>query len=110
MVKLINIKESESLFGPSFGGKKGPSIFYRIYFSDKIVGEIEFSKKLNEILSLYIDSDYRNNGVGKLAVMQLFDYHDSKEIIAWASKSSLNFWKKIASKQENEYFFIQKLN
>jgi predicted acetyltransferase len=111
MVNLIEIHPSESLFGPSFGGKKGVTAFYKILYLGQSVGEIEFSLQLNEILSIYIDNSFRGKGIGKNVVMQLFDYHNAKQILAWASKSSISFWKQIASIElENDYFIIEKLN
>lgn len=108
MIQLIKIKSSDSQFGPSFDGKKGPTVFYNILSNEKYVGEIEFEPKQSEILSIYIDTSFRGKGIGREVINQLFKLHKIDRIIAWAAKSSIPFWKKVATKRlKNNYFVIE---
>jgi len=110
MIKVKKIKSKKSKFGPSFGGNMGKTKFYRITLNKEYVGEVEFLPKQSEILSLYIDKCFRGKGIGKEVINQLFDVCDVKTINVLSAKSSLPFWKKVATqKLKNNYFIIEKI-
>jgi GNAT superfamily N-acetyltransferase len=105
-MKLIQIKETESKFG-SFGNQ-GQSDFYNI-LDGEYAGEVEYSPKQNEVLSIYIDKAFRGKGIGRKVINQLFDLYDTNEIFALSAKISLPFWKKVSTKKlKNNYFIIEK--
>lgn len=108
MVKIKKIKPSESKFGASFDGK-APTDFYDIFFNSEYAGELEFDTDKNEILSIYVNGDLRGNGIAQSVINQLFDVYEIDKIYAWSAKSSLRFWKKVATKRlDNDYFLMEK--
>jgi GNAT superfamily N-acetyltransferase len=109
MVELKNIERSKSKFGASFGGKLGKTDFYTILYNDEPVGEVEFHPKKSEILSIYVNYTFRGKGIAKAVVDQLFDIYQTDRILAWADKTSFPFWRKIATQElPNDYFVIEK--
>jgi len=109
MVKLKKIDASKSNFGPAFGGKKGKTDFYTIFYDGKEVGEVEFDPKQSEIMSIYVDNTFRGKGIAQTVIDHLFDIYQTDKIIAWAAKTSIPFWRKVATKElPNDYFVIEK--
>jgi len=108
MTTLRKIKSDKSMFGPSFGGK-AKTQFFHIINAKKVAGEVEYDVDNNEILSIYVDNDFRGLGLGKIAVNLLFEQFDTDKIYAWSAKSSLPFWKKVATKEvSKDHFIIEK--
>jgi|GEM_PF-4966748 len=108
MIKINKISKFDSKFGPSFNNM-GNTEFYHIYNDKNYAGEIEFLPEKNEILSLYIDKDFRGMGIGREVINQLFEIYNINFINVLSAKSSLPFWKKISTKKlKNNYFIIKK--
>jgi hypothetical protein len=109
MVKLKKIDASKSNFGPAFGGKSGKTDFYTIFYNNKEGGEVEFNPKQSEIMSIYIDNTFRGKGIAQTTIEYLFDIYQIDKIVAWAAKTSIPFWRKVATKElPNDYFVIEK--
>jgi hypothetical protein len=108
MVKLKKLKPSESKFGASFDGKS-PTDFYDISYNNEYAGELEFDPEKSEILSIYVNGDLRGLGIAPQVINQLYDIYKIDKIYAWSAKSSLRFWKKVATKRlDNDYFVMEK--
>lgn len=108
-IYVSEISKDDSKFGPAFGGKNLTQ-FYSISTDERTnIGEIEFDPKQSEILSIYIDTSFRGKGIGSEVINQLFQLQKTEKIVVWAAKSSIPFWKKLATKRlKNNYFIIEK--
>ena len=109
MIYVLEINKKDSKFGTAFGGKNFTQ-FYSINIDEYTnIGEVEFDPKQSEILSIYIDTSFRGKGIGKEVINHLFKLQKTDKIVAWAAKSSIPFWKKIATERlKNDYFIIEK--
>lgn len=109
MIKLKKINPNKSKFGPSFGGKLGVTKFYHIFKNKKYCGEIEYHPIKKEILSIYINGDFRGKGIGTKAIKKLFKKADTDKLYVWSADTSMGFWKKISTtKIKDDYFLIEK--
>ena len=86
----------KTLFGPSFGAKKGQTDFYQLRIGGKPVTEIEVNPKSKrgkpEIMSLF--SDIKGQGLGQLLANKILDIYLEDEVFVLSTKTSRKFWLK----------------
>ena len=96
------IKASKTIFKPSFGYKKGETDFYQITINDKPQAEIEVLPKNKfgkpEILSLFVEPKFRQEGLGKILVNKILDIYLTDRLYVRTTKESKPFWLKVGAK------------
>ena len=90
--------------------------FLDIIYDDVKVGEIEYDEKskisggeLFEIVSIYIENDYRKLKLGKKSVYAVFELFNIDKLSITAANTALKFWKSFNhTKVKKDVFIIKK--
>lgn len=97
-------KGEKTVFGPSFGAKKGETNFYQLRIDDKPVVEIEVNPKSKlgkpEIMSAY--SDIKGRGLGEYLARKVLDIYLKDEVFVRVTRESKKFWKRLGATVVNE--------
>jgi len=104
---IIFHKPTKTIFKPSFGGKYGKTDFYQILKDSRPVAEIEVLpvNKIGkpEILSLYVDPNYRGENFGKLLVDKIKEIYLKDEMYVLSTSDSKSFWLKMGAVESDDY-------
>ena len=108
------IKASKTIFKPSFGYKKGETDFYQITINDKPQAEIEVLPKNKfgkpEILSLFVEPKFRQEGLGKILAQKILDIYLMDELYVMTTKESKPFWIKIGAEEYDKFLCVFRKN
>ena len=89
----------KTVFGPSFGAKKGETNFYQLIIDDRPVVEIEINPKSKyggpEIMSAF--SSIKGRGLGEYLVRKVLDIYLKDEVFVRVTKDSKKFWKRVGA-------------
>ena len=94
-------KASKTISKPSFGHKKGETDFYQIFINDRPQAEIEVLPRNKygkpEILSLFVEPLFRQEGLGKISVQKILDIYLTDRLYVRTTKESKPFWLKVGA-------------
>jgi hypothetical protein len=96
------IKATKTIFKPSFSYKRGETEFYQIVIEGKPQAEIEVLpiNKMGspEILSLFVETRFRELGLGRILVSKMLEIYGSN-IYVRCTKDSKPFWIKMGAEE-----------
>ena len=94
----------KTIFGPSFGAKKGETDFYQLIIDGRPVVEIEINPNSKygkpEIMSAY--SYIKGRGLGEYLAKKVLDIYLKDEVFVRCTKDSKKFWKKVGATVVNQ--------
>jgi hypothetical protein len=96
------IKATKTIFKPSFSYKRGETEFYQIVIEGKPQAEIEVlpsnSYGSPEILSLFVETRFRELGLGRILVNKIKEIYGSN-IYVRCTRESKPFWIKMGAEE-----------
>jgi len=96
------IRATKTIFKPSFSYKRGETHFYQIVIEGKPQAEIEVlpsnSYGSPEILSLFVETRYRELGLGRILVSKIKEIYGSN-IYVRCTRESKPFWIKMGAEE-----------
>ena len=94
------IRATKTIFKPSFTYKRGETDFYQIVIDGKPQAEIEVlpsnSYGSPEILSLFVETRYRELGLGRILVSKIKEIYGSNMYVR-CTRESKPFWIKMGA-------------
>lgn len=102
---MINLNETKKDF--SYNSVLGDQHkFFNVMLDDKEIGNLECVEKddILEIVSIYVNQEYRNKGIGK-EVLKLLKNDNIKYFIMMVTRQSKRFWMKLGAEpiQKDHY-------
>jgi len=94
---FYKVPEGEkTVFGPSFGAKRGETNFYQLIIDNRPVVEIEINPNSKygkpEIMSAY--SYIKGHGLGEYLAKKVLDIYLKDEVFVRCTKESKKFWQR----------------
>ena len=87
--------------------------FIDINYKNKKIGEIEYDenstitgKKKFEIVSIYINKEYRKLKLGKQSIYKIFEIFNINDICLQSAQTALKFWKSFNPEEYTKNIFI----
>ena len=96
------IRATKTIFKPSFTYKRGETDFYQIVIDGKPQAEIEVlpsnSYGSPEILSLFVETRYRELGLGRILVSKIKEIYGGNMYVR-CTRESKPFWIKMGAEE-----------